>query len=215
MAYTVKCVNKVYPAERAPVTRAAAVSFLYDRRGHRKYLTASERRAFLAAARRMPSEIRAFCSTLAYTGARISEVLALTPEHFDQAARLVVFESLKKRRKGIFRAVPVPPELLRLIDGLCRVGANQPSVDRRIWAWSRTTAWTQVKTVMAAAGVSGPQASPKGLRHGFAVGALQAGVPINFIKKWLGHARLATTEIYTEAVGEEEQGIAARAWDAF
>jgi integrase/recombinase XerD len=27
-----------------------------------------------------------------------------------------VFESLKKRRRGIFRAVPVPPELLDTLD---------------------------------------------------------------------------------------------------
>jgi integrase/recombinase XerD len=30
------------------------------------------------------------------------------------------------------------------------------------------------------------------------------------VQKWLGHARLATTAIYANAVGEEEQNIAAR-----
>ena len=215
MAYTVKCVNRVFTSAKASPTREGTISFLYDREGRRKYLTASERRAFLMAAKRMPSDIRAFCSILAYTGARISEVLALTPEHFDQVARLVVFESLKKRRKGVFRAVPVPSELLRLVDDLRQARADPTAADRRIWPWSRTTAWTQVKAVMATAGVTGPQASPKGLRHAFAIGALQGGVPINFIKKWLGHARLSTTEIYTEAVGEEEQAIAALAWKVF
>ena len=29
---------------------------------------------------------------------------------------VVVFESLKKRRKGVYRAVPVPPELLDALD---------------------------------------------------------------------------------------------------
>ena len=32
------------------------------------------------------------------------------------SGRVVVFESLKKRRHGIFRAVPVPPELLDTLD---------------------------------------------------------------------------------------------------
>jgi site-specific recombinase XerD len=68
---------------------------------------------------------------------------------------------------------------------------------------------------MTAAAIFGPKASPKGLRHGFAVGALHSGVPINFVRKWLGHARLSTTEIYAEAVGEEEQAIAARFWKTF
>jgi predicted RNase H-like HicB family nuclease len=72
-----------------------------------------------------------------------------------------------------------------------------------------------VKKVMAAAGIAGPQASPKGLRHAFGVGSLQAGVPINLVKRWLGHSRLSTTEIYTEAIGQEEQAIAARAWKSF
>lgn len=68
---------------------------------------------------------------------------------------------------------------------------------------------------MAAAAVAGPQASPKGLRHGFAVAALQSGVPINFVRKWLGHARLSTTEIYADAIGEEERAIAERHWRSF
>lgn len=68
---------------------------------------------------------------------------------------------------------------------------------------------------MEKAGISGSQASPKGLRHAFAVAALQSGVPINFVRKWLGHARLTTTEIYADAVGEEEQKIADRLWGTF
>ena len=64
-----------------------------------------------------------------------------------------------------------------------------------------------------AAGESFPgPGHPKGLRHAFAISALQAGVPINFVRKWLGHARLSTTEIYADAVGEEEHAIAERFW---
>jgi integrase/recombinase XerD len=68
---------------------------------------------------------------------------------------------------------------------------------------------------MAAASIVGPHASPKGLRHGFAVAALQSGVPINFVRKWLGHSRLSTTEIYADAIGEEERAIARRFWRTF
>ncbi len=35
-----------------------------------------------------------------------------TSHQIDLSGRVVVFESLKKRRRGVFRAVPVPPELL-------------------------------------------------------------------------------------------------------
>ena len=78
------------------------MSFLYDRLGNRKYLTANERRRFLEAAERMPDDVRTLCLMLAYTGARLSEVLALTPSRIDLPARLVIFESLKKRRPGSF-----------------------------------------------------------------------------------------------------------------
>jgi site-specific recombinase XerD len=62
---------------------------------------------------------------------------------------------------------------------------------------------------MDEAGLDGPQASPKGLRHGFGVQAVSAGIPLSLVHKWLGHAQLTTTAIYANAVGEEEQSIAA------
>ena len=51
------------------------------------------------------------------------------------------------------------------------------------------TAWRQVHAVMEEAKLSGVKASPKGLRHGFGVTAVSAGIPLNLIQKWLGHAR--------------------------
>ncbi len=50
--------------------------------------------------------------------------LALTAERVDLAAGVLVFESLKKRRTGIFRNVPVPPALLDTIDMVHGIRAN-------------------------------------------------------------------------------------------
>jgi len=50
------------------------------------------------------------------TGCRISEALALTSESIDLSGRAVMFESFKKRRRGIYRAVSVPPALLDTLD---------------------------------------------------------------------------------------------------
>jgi integrase len=66
--------------------------------------------------------------------------------------------------------------------------------------------------MMDAAGIAGHQARPHGLRHGFGVGALQAGVPITLLKRWMGHARLSTTEIYLDVIGPEEIAFARRFW---
>lgn len=218
MGYLVEQVNTNTTTAREPVEESSAVSFLYDREGNRKYLTQAERKAFLTAASRMPPAIRTFCLTLAYTGARVSEVLALTPRRIDTDLRVIVVESLKKRRRGLYRAVPIPIDLITELNRVhdIQTAREQPERARqRIWGSCRTTAWNWIKACMTLAGVDGAPASPKGLRHAFGVGALQAGVPINLVRKWLGHSRLSTTEIYADAVGEEEQVIAARFWRAF
>jgi integrase len=188
---------------------------LYDAAGRRKYLTDAERQAFLAAAEKAPRQVRTLCLVLAYTGCRISEALALTARRVDLEAGTLVFESLKKRRTGVHRAVPVPPrviEALDLVHGLREAHKRRGGGMERLWPVSRTTAWRQVAAVLDAAGIDGPQASPKGLRHGFGVQAVSSGVPLNMVQKWLGHAQLSTTAIYADAVGAEEQAIMARMW---
>ena len=186
---------------------------IHDRAGGRKYLTGVEHGHFLAAADLAPRDVRAFCHTLAWTGCRISEALALTAERVDVAAGAITFETIKKRRRGVFRTVPVPPELATMLDLVFGVRGLRGSAARELlWPWSRSTAWRRVKEVLATAGVEGVQASPKGLRHALGVAAVGRGIPLNMVQRWLGHAQLTTTAIYAEAVGEEERAIAARIW---
>jgi integrase/recombinase XerD len=187
----------------------APLMYLYDGAGQRKYLTPAERMEFLRAARKAPHDVRTFCETLAHTGCRISEALGLTADRVDRAAGVLVFESLKKRKKGVFRAVPVPPAFLRTLEAVHDFGALG---DAHLWNWSRTTGWRRVREVMEAAEIRGLCATPKGVRHGFGIKAVTSEVPLNMTQKWLGHARLATTSIYTDAIGPEEQKIAKRMW---
>lgn len=44
---------------------------------------------------------------MAFTGARISEVLALTAGRIDVADEAIIFETLKQRKKKVFRAVRI------------------------------------------------------------------------------------------------------------
>jgi integrase len=154
--------------------------------------------------------------TLAYAGCRLSEALALTVTGSTLPLACWLIESLKKRRTGIYRAVPVPPALL---DALDLVHGIREVQDRRgkgrgelLWPWSRMTGWRTVHAVMEAARLNGPHASPRELRHGFGVAAVSAGIPLNLVQKWLGHAQLTTTAIYADAVGAEEKDIARRMW---
>jgi integrase len=182
---------------------------LFDAAGERKYLTPAQRQQFLEAADKAACEVFTFCGTLAYTGCRISEALGLTGQRVDFDAGKVIIESLKQRRRGVFRAVPVPPEFLRILYDVHDLGVPG---EGRLWTWSRTTAWRRVKEVMDLAGIEGLYATPKGVRHGFGIKAIVSKVPITMAQKWMGHARLETTAIYTNAVGPEEQEIAARMW---
>ena len=141
------------------------MSFLFDHRGNRKYLNAKERRAFLNAARQIPPEVRTFCITLAYTGCRISEALNLVPSRIDVSEGFLIFESLKKRRLGVFRAIPIPQALVLDLENTHGVRASQRDAklaQKRLWPWCRTTAWSHVKRCMAAAYIEGPQAIQKG-----------------------------------------------------
>ncbi len=76
--------------------------------GARKYVTASEREAFLREAEQADRLVRTLCMTLAHAGSRLSEALALTADRVDLTTGALVFETLKKRQAGIYRAVPVP-----------------------------------------------------------------------------------------------------------
>jgi integrase/recombinase XerD len=180
---------------------------IFDSKGHRKYLNRSEIQLFLQAAQREPREVYAFCWLLAETGCRISEALALDHTRIDPSTGFIVFECLKKRRRGIFRTVPISAELIQLIEHLPVFKRGAP-----IWGWSRMTAYRRVRDVMDRVPIRGPQATPKGLRHGFAMAAACVGVPLNIIQRWLGHADIRTTSIYTDASGQEEMRLARRLW---
>ncbi len=185
---------------------------LIDSRG-RKYLTADERKRFLEAAAREPKpERQTFALTLAHSGARLSEVLALRPADIDLDAAAIRVRTLKRRAEH-WREVPLPAEALRaleLVHGLRSVSARRAG--HPIWPWSRATGHRRIVAVMDRAGISGPQASPKGLRHAFGIAAVTAGVPLPTIAAVLGHADIATTAIYTTAVGIEARTFLARMW---
>lgn len=185
---------------------------LHDGSGQRKYLTDTERRRFWEAASQREADVFSFCWTLLETGCRLSEALELTTDRIDHTAGLLVFESLKKRRSGVYRAVPISRVLLEQIERTDTQRIGELEASSKIWPWARMTGHRRVKEVMAAAQIVGPFATAKGLRHGFGVAALQRGVPINTLQKWMGHASIATTAIYGNAVGQEERNLARATW---
>jgi integrase len=194
-------------------SRYAETVSLYTESGSRKYLNAAERERLLSAAASLPAPQQLFVLTLTWTGARVSEVLALAPPAFQIEAAVVSIRTLKRRRHHV-REVPIPPALMADLDrqfGLRKIQCDAGSADERLWPWSRTTAWRRVKRVMAVAEISGACACPKGMRHAFGVATLGV-VPLNIRQKWLGHARPETTDIYSAVCGPEEMSFARQFW---
>jgi len=196
---------------------------LYDPNGNRLYLNAEERAAFLRVARQRPARDRTLCETLHYTGCRPSELIEITPARIDLSSGTVTIRTLKKRKdssgaqKTVFRAVPVPPDYLDILNtahGIREVQKSPKQAHQPIWPLSRVRVWQIVKGVMIEARISdAPHRSPKGLRHGFGINAVVNGIPLHMLQKWLGHAQLSTTTIYANAMGKEEQNIAAKMWN--
>lgn len=179
---------------------------LFDFSGRRKYLNAAERERFLDATAKAAPQIEALCLLLHYTGCRVSEALGMRGGHVDLEAGSAALQTLKQRQPGVYRIVPLPPDLLNKIRML-EVGQDAP-----VFPWHRATAWAKVKLVMARAGIDGPHACPRGMRHGFGVAAVTAGVPVTLVQRWLGHTKLETTSIYLSVLGQEERRFAKRIW---
>lgn len=187
---------------------------LYAPNGARKYLNRDERHRVLAAIEFLEPDQALFALTLAWTGARVSEVLALRPSSFQVELGVVALRTLKRRSHHI-REVPIPPELMGALVRHFAISERQwdsRNADTCLWPWHRTTAWRLIKSVMHRNRITGLSASPRGLRHSFGVGTLQAGVPLNLLQRWLGHARITTTAIYADACGPEEIAIAGKFW---
>lgn len=182
---------------------------LFDGNGERKYLTQGEAKALLAVARKADRASRLFCQLLYYSGCRCSEGLQVTPRRLDAATGKVIFRTLKRRRT-VYRGVPVPRRFLNEL--LAFAAASNTGPDDRLFPWCRQTAWRRIRALMDSAGIAGPQATPKGLRHQFGCHAIGRQVPESAVGRWLGHASAKSTRVYTFVVGAEERALAERMW---
>lgn len=144
---------------------------------------------------------RALLETLYGTGLRVSEACALTVDqlHFDAGY-------LRCRGKGNKeRVVPLGGQaaaclkryLGELRPRLIRSGAPaQVFLTNRGGPMDRRSVWTLIRKYARATGLQ-RAVSPHTLRHSFASHMLAHEAPLRVIQEMLGHADIATTQIYT------------------
>ncbi len=144
---------------------------------------------------------RTILETFYATGLRVSELAELTIDnlHFD-AGYLRCIGKGRKERIVPFSAGAA--NLLRQYLETVRPGWAKDSGVRCVFVTrtgrplSRKTLWKMVKAHALKAGIA-KSVSPHTLRHSFASHLLANGAPLRVIQEMLGHADIATTQIYT------------------
>jgi integrase/recombinase XerD len=145
---------------------------------------------------------RAALETLYATGCRASEVANLRPGDLDLnggSARCIGKGNKERVVPLGSRAREALTEYLtrdrpRLVAGL--VGVPNVFVTRRGRPLTRVGLWAIVKKHALAAGLPA-KVSPHTLRHSFATHLLAGGADLRVVQEMLGHASIATTQIYT------------------
>jgi hypothetical protein len=92
-----------------------------------------------------PRTARALCLTLHYTGCRVFEALVLIPKRVDMSGKVIVLETLKKRRSRVYRAVPVPRNVHSAMSdpfrASCLPGQRAPGVVGILHAFPSRDCW--------------------------------------------------------------------------
>jgi integrase/recombinase XerD len=158
--------------------------------------------------------MRTMLELLYGSGLRVSEMVSLP-----LAAAMGDPEALLLRGKGgRDRLVPLTPPareaLSRWIASLRQTDAPQPGAflfpsRGKAGHLTRARFFQMLKTLAAAAGLDPAAVSPHTLRHAFASHLLAGGADLRVIQELLGHADIATTEIYTHVADERLRAVVA------
>lgn len=144
------------------------------------------------------------------TGARISEVLALTPSSFvdDGYDFGVILKTLKQRpgrpskaslQRSPKRYVPIVDRLLQDRIQSYLYASSFRKADR-IFPMARQTVNRHIKALVERVGGSDIPISAHTFRHSFTIHLLLHGRPLKYVSQLLGHKSIDSTEIYTNVL---------------
>lgn len=171
------------------------------------YLSEKETRGMLEAASIDPAN-RVIVLLLAHTGMRVSELCNLKTEDVDLDSSIIRIRSGKGDKD---RIVLIPAEvseelrpyyLERLTDRKCPYFLRS----RRGSRFDTSTVERRIRQIASQAGIV-RRITPHVLRHTFATTILRNGGDIRFIQQLLGHASVATTQIYTHVDDESLKAL--------
>jgi integrase/recombinase XerD len=159
------------------------------------------------------ARLHALLETLYATGLRVSELVSLPKS----AARTRDPFLVIKGKGGRERLAPLTDRAKRaLVDYRKLLEAFSPGLvegpflfpaDSDSGHLTRQAFARELKTLGVAAGLSADQVHPHALRHAFASHLLQNGADLRVVQELLGHADIATTQIYTHVLDERMQAM--------
>lgn len=162
------------------------------------YLNEKEASRLLAAAGK-DLRTNLIVSLLAHTGMRVGELCSLKVDDIDLDEGVIGIYSGKGDRD---RIVIIPDELKDLIrsylPGRYEAGSMTKAliIGKKGTGLDTSTVQRIVRNLAKEAGIA-KKVTPHVLRHTFATAVLRNGGDIRFIQQLLGHASVATTQIYT------------------
>lgn len=147
---------------------------------------------------------RAMLEVLYGCGLRVSELVSLPLGAVDRRAGILRVTG-KGRRE---RIVPVGEAALAALDAWLEAGrpllaraarraCEAVFLSNRGAAMTRQNFFERIGTLALRAGIPRERVSPHVLRHAFATDLLEGGADLRAVQSMLGHADLATTQIYT------------------
>jgi integrase/recombinase XerD len=178
-----------------------------------KALTIEQVEALLAATDGdEPSRLRdkALLELLYATGARVSEAVALNVDDLigeDGAADVIrLFGKGGKQRivpVGSYARAALDAYLVRARPLMSAQGRATPALFLGVRGarLSRQNAWLIIRAAGERAQL-GVELSPHSMRHSFATHLLQGGADVRVVQELLGHASVATTQIYTKVTAD-------------
>ncbi len=147
------------------------------------------------------------------TGMRVSELVELPVQAVRGAPRMILIRGKGDKE----RMVPLSPPAMQALSDWLSVRDQADDVARLAGRpvskylfpgtgaaghLSRQHFYLLIKDIAAAGGVSPAKVTPHTLRHAFATHLLAGGADLRAIQMLLGHADIATTEIYTHVLDE-------------